>query len=166
MQVGTGYAGREGFPRWGHALIGLLALMFGANGLMVWLSSRGHRDLVRADYYDAGLDQDAVIARNGLAREPGMEVAFRRDASAWRVESASPLLRNAVCTVGLYRPDDGSEDRILKLGLPRPAAGEPGPNVWSAPGPSLRKGVWVARFVWEVDGKAIMEESYRIRSDG
>ena len=162
----TGSSRREGFPRWGYALVAVLALMLGANGWMVWLSSRGHRDLVRPDYYDAGLDQDAVIARNGLARVPGMEATLRRDAGNWRAESASPLLRNAVCTLGLYRPDDGREDRTLVMGLPQPAADVPGPNIWSIPGPSLRKGMWVARLVWERDGKPIMEESFRIHSDG
>jgi FixH protein len=157
---------REGFPRWGFALIAFLALMFGANGWMVWLSSRGHRDLVRADYYDAGLDQDAVIARNGLARAPGMDVAFHRGAKTWRAESGSALLRNAVCKVGLYRPDDGREDKILNLGARQAVAGSQDRNVWSGPSPSLRKGFWVARLVWEQDGKPIMEESFRIYSDG
>ena len=147
-------------------MVALLALMLGANGLMVWLSSRGHRDLVRADYYDAGLDQDGVMARNGLARVPGMEVAFHRDSKAWRAESGSALLRNAVCKVGLYRPDDGSEDKILDLGISQSVIGSPDRNVWSGPSPSLRKGFWVARLVWERDGKPIMEESFRIYSDG
>lgn len=165
-EAGTGSPVREGFPRWGFAMVAVLALMFGANGLMVWLSLRGHRDLVRADYYDAGLDQDAVIARNGLARIPGMEVRLRRDAGFWRAEAGHPLLRSAVCKVELYRPDDGREDRTLEMGLPQPAAGVPGPHVWAVASPSLRKGLWMAKLVWEQDGKPIMEETFRIHSDG
>ena len=157
---------REGFPRWGFALVALLLLMLGANGSMVWLSSRGHRDLVRSDYYDAGLDQDGIMARNGMARLPGMHVTLHRDGKAWRAESGSGLLRGAVCKIRLYRPDDGREDKVLNLGASRPMADAAGRIAWVAPSAVLRRGFWIAQLVWEENGKSIMEESFRIYVEG
>jgi hypothetical protein len=157
---------REGFPAWGFALIAVLALMLGANGIMVWLSSRGHRDLVRADYYDAALDQDGVIARTGLARLPGMAAELRREGRAWRAETPGGRLDGARCRIRLYRPDDGRDDRDVDLGAPRPSPDGPGRIRWSGTGPALRPGYWTANVVWEENGKPVMEESFTIRVDG
>ncbi|GEM_PF-1425759 len=157
---------REGFPKWGFALIAVLALMVGANAYMVWLSSHGRHDLVRSDYYDAGLDQDNVMARNGLAHGPGMEIAFVRDSSWWRVEAGAASLRKASCSIHLYRPDDEKEDRTVDLGVPRSASGAQAKNLWQGPAPKLRKGYWVALLQWREGGKPIMEESFRIYVDG
>lgn len=166
MDGGTLPRGREGFPAWGFALVALLALMLGANGSMVWLSSRGHRDLVRPDYYDAGLDQDGVMARNGLARDPAMEIGFRRGGAHWNVEAASGRLGAATCRIELYRPEDGREDKVLELGLPQTGNARGAKTVWSVPAPALRKGFWVAKLIWEENGKPILEESLRIYVDG
>jgi hypothetical protein len=164
--VGTGGplpgARTEGFPKWGFALIGVLALTLGANGYMVWLSLRGHRDLVRPDYYDAGLDQDGIIARTGMARSPGMEVVLLRNGGSWRAETFSGHLEGAVCRIRLYRPDDRREDKDLDLGVSRVSTDSPGRIHWSGEGPALRRGVWMANLVWERDGKPVMEESFRI----
>lgn len=161
-----GLNGTPGFPKWGFALVGVLILMFGANAYMVWLSLRGHRDLVRPDYYDAGLDQDGIIARTGLARAPGMEVLLSRDGDSWRAETATGPLEGAVCRIRLYRPDDRRDDKELDLGVSRAAAESPGRIHWSGIGPALRGGVWMANLVWERDGKPVMEESFRIHAGG
>jgi hypothetical protein len=165
-QVTDGAAGRQGAPRWLLALAAMMGLMLAANGIMVALSLRGHRDLVRPDYYDAGLDQDGTMARTGLSRSPGMEVFFHRDTAGWRAEAVSEALRPATCRVLLYRPDNGGEDRILEWGASRSAPGDPGRIYWKGPSPSLRRGHWEARLVWEVDGKPIMEKPLRLYIPG
>ena len=95
METANNAQDREGAPRWLLALAAMMLIMLVANGIMVWLSLRGHRDLVRPDYYDAGLDQDKTMARTDLSRAPGMEVSFLRDASGWRAETAAEGLRTA-----------------------------------------------------------------------
>jgi hypothetical protein len=151
---------------WLLALAGMMLIMFFANGIMVWLSMRGHRDLVRPDYYDAGLDQDAAMARTALSRKPGMEVAFIRDASGWQAEATAETLKAATCRVMLYRPDNRGEDRILEWGTPRPSLAAPGRSIWKGPVPSLRRGHWEARLVWEVEGEAVMEKPYQFYVPG
>jgi hypothetical protein len=154
---------RRNAPVWLLALAGMMLVMFFANGIMVWLSLSGHRDLVRSDYYDAGLDQDATMARAALSREPGMEVDFIRDASGWAVETAADVLKAATCRVLLYRPDNRGEDRILEWGRPLESSLRPDRVFWKGPVPALRRGHWEARLVWEVDGKAVMEKPYRFQ---
>ena len=162
METANKAQDREGAPRWLLALAAMMLIMLVANGIMVWLSLRGHRDLVRPDYYDAGLDQDGTMARTDLSLAPGMEVSFLRDASGWRVETAAEGLRTATCRVLLYRPDNKGEDQILELGSPRTLPGTSGRIFWTGSNPTLRRGHWQARLVWEVDGKAVMEKPYRI----
>lgn len=153
-------------PVWLLSLAGMMLIMLFANGIMVWLSMRGHRDLVRSDYYDAGLDQDATMARTALSLAPGMEVAFFRDASGWQAEATTETLKTATCRVMLYRPDNRGEDRILEWGAPLASLAAPGRIVWKGPVPSLRRGHWEALLVWEVDGKAVMEKPYQFYIPG
>lgn len=153
-------------PVWLLALAGMMLIMLFANGIMVWLSLRGHRDLVRTDYYDAGLDQDATMARTALSGAPGMEIDFSRAASGWQAEATAETLKAATCRVWLYRPDNRAEDRILEWGTPIASLEAPGRIVWKGPVPSLRRGHWEARLVWEVEGKAVMEKPYRFYIPG
>jgi hypothetical protein len=157
---------REAAPVWLAALAGMMLIMFFANGIMVWLSLRGHRDLVRPDYYDAGLDQDAAMARAALSLEPGMDIAFFRGAAGWQAEASAEILKTATCRVLLYRPDNRGEDRILEWGMPSASLASPGRMLWKGTAPSLRRGRWEARLVWEVDGKAIMEKPYQFYVPG
>lgn len=169
METGMGAVGlgavKEGFPKWAYSLVAMMIVVFGANGYMVWLSSSGRHDLVRSDYYDAGLDQDGTITRNGMADLPGMDVSLHREGKAWSVEAGSPALADAACSIRLYRPDDVREDRTLVLGEAHPA---PQSNrlLWTASAPALRKGYWVAQLVWSRGGKAVMEKSFRIYVEG
>lgn len=153
-------------PVWLLSLAGMMLVMLFANGIMVWLSLRGHRDLVRTDYYDAGLDQDATMARTALSRAPGMDVVFFRADSGWQAEATAEALKSATCRVMLYRPDNRAEDRILDWGAPSAPPAVPGRMVWKGPVPTLRRGRWEALLVWEVDGKAVMEKPYQFRIPG
>jgi hypothetical protein len=149
-------------PKWTLALGAMLFLMVGANGAMVWLSTWGHRDLVRPDYYEAGLDEDGTMARNGLSRAPGMEAILLQDSQGWRAETGSRLLEKAACRVRFYRPDNGGEDVELDMGAARPSAEAPGRFVWKGAPVSLRRGYWIARMVWSENGKPVMEKSIRM----
>ena len=153
---------RRGLPRSVIALAGLVALVAVANGIMVWLASSGRHDLVRNDYYEAGLELDATMARMNLARAPGMDLSFRRDGNIWRVETGFASLRTAKCKARLYRPDNETEDRDLDLGASHPSSGDTGRSVWSVPSPTLRSGYWVVHLTWEKMEKPVMEESFQI----
>jgi hypothetical protein len=156
----------QGLPGLVIAMGALIVLVAGANGLMVWLSSHGKHELVRGDYYDAGLDLDGRMARTELAREPGMDVRFRRDGAYWRAETGIGSLRGTDCKARLYRPDNEAEDRNLDLGGPRASAEDSGRYIWSVPKPALRRGYWNVQLTWESEGKPVMEESFRIFVDG
>jgi hypothetical protein len=159
-------ASEAGFPKWLLALGAMMLLMLGANGVMVWLSTLGHRDLVRPDYYEAGLDQDGILARTGLSESQGVDVSLFRDEAEWRAEAGGEALRNATCKVRLYRPDNGRDDLVLELIAPTPASDASARRVWKGPSPILRRGYWVARLVWEDAGRPVMEKSYRIFVSG
>lgn len=156
----------RGLPGLVIAMVALIVLVAGANGLLVWLSSHGKHELVRSDYYDAGLDLDGRMMRTDLAREPGMDVSFRRDGDVWRAETGIGSLRGTDCKARLYRPDNGAEDRDLDLGGPRASAEDSGRYIWSVPKPSLRRGYWDVHLTWERAGEPVMEESFRIFVDG
>ncbi len=148
------------------ALGAMTLLMLGANGSMVWLSSRGHRDLVRPDYYDAGLDQDGIMARTNLSRLPGMEVTLLRDSSGWKVETGAAVLKKTKCNIRFYRPDNCEEDKTLDLGFSHSSLTDSSRIIWKAASPSFRRGYWVAHLVWEEGAKSIMEKSFRIYIEG
>lgn len=156
----------RGLPGLVIAMGVLILLVAGANGLMVWLSSHGKHELVRSDYYDAGLDLNGSMVRTDLARAPGMDLSFRHDGSFWRAETGSGLLQGTDCKARLYRPDNGAEDRVLDLGGPRASADGSGRYIWSVAKPALRRGYWNVQLTWERAGKPVMEESFRIFVDG
>ncbi len=137
-----------GVPAWMIAL-GLFMLVVGVvNGVFIWLSSHGHRDLVRPDYYQAGLKQDSVIA---LSEAVG-SVSLRREGGDWLLESAAGSAAATGCRLRFYRPDDGRADREVKLeAAPAPA----GRMAWRGPAESLRRGHWIVTAVWNRDGHDI-----------
>lgn len=145
----------SGLPGWMVGL-GILILMVAlANGILVWLSSKGHRDLVRSDYYDHGLQEDKTIARNALGRAAG-QVELRRTAAGWQVETETDMPGAQVLKAHFYRPDDGREDRVVVLA--RPPVGAPeGHGFWEGSGPGLRRGRWVVNLVWEENGAPLSE---------
>src|SRR4051812_32120975 len=100
----------RGLPVW-MIVLGLFMVVVGiANGIFVWLSN-GRHDLVRDDYYAAGLKQDSVIA----LLSGNTPVTFHREAGDWRLENAVGAAPATGCRVRLYRPDDGSADREVRL---------------------------------------------------
>jgi hypothetical protein len=156
----------SGMPGLAIAMGALIALVAVANGVMVWLASHGKHELVRGDYYDAGLDLDGSMMRMELARAPGMDVSFRHDGAFFRAETGFGSLRGTECKARLYRPDNQAEDRDLDLAGPSVSPEDSGRYIWSAPRPALRRGYWDVRLTWERAGKPVMEESFRIFVDG
>jgi hypothetical protein len=135
----------RGVPPWIIVMALFMVVVGIVNGIFVWLSSKGHRDLVRDDYYQVSLKQDSVIAMTAGAGR----VSFRREGGEWTVENEAGAAPATGCRVRLYRPDDGSADREVRLEkAPAPA----GREAWRAKAPSLRRGHWVATLVWDRDG--------------
>lgn len=159
-----------GMPAWIKALLGLAALVLVANAAFVWVSLSGNRDLVRKDYYRAGLEQDARLSRRALAASHRIEVDLA--GGAWRVRAARtpqvsgelppgsaawPALEGARCRISLRRPEDGREDRELELTW---TGGSREEGSWEAPGPALRRGRWDVLVEWERDGEVFMESAF------
>jgi hypothetical protein len=142
---------RRGPPAWMLALGGFMIVVVAVNAAFVWLSSRGHRDLVRRDYYAAGLKQDSLIALTAMAGP----VSLRREGGDWRLEAAVPAATG--CRLRFYRPDDGSADREIRLER-APGSGE----IWRGRSPDLRRGHWIATAIWERDGADWREASIQV----
>jgi len=136
-------------------VLGLFMVVVGVvNGIFVWLSN-GRHDLVREDYYAAGLKQDSVIALNS-ATGP---VTFRREGGEWRLENAEGTSPATGCRLRLYRPDDDKADREVRLQR-QPA--EAGREAWKVAAPALRRGHWIATVVWDRDGVDVREFSLNL----
>jgi hypothetical protein len=159
-------SGQKGLPGLVIAMGALIVLVASANGVMVWLASHGKHELVRDDYYDAGLDLDGRMSRMETARAQGMDVSFRHDGAFWRAETGSGSLGGTECKARLYRPDNEAEDMDLHLSGPRASAEDSSRYIWSVPRPALRRGHWEVHLTWERAGKPVMEESFRIFIDG
>lgn len=153
-------------PLWIKALAAMAILAFLANGIMIAYALGGRRDLVRADYYQAGLEQDARMARRALAAGHGIKLSLQ--GGAWSVELAGAAAQGDPagwdCRVRLQRPDDGREDRTAALGW-RGVTAE-GSAVWEGNGQPLRKGRYDVLIEWEKDGKVFMETAFARDVDG
>jgi hypothetical protein len=153
-------------PLWIKALAAMAVLAFLANGIMIAYALGGRRDLVRADYYQAGLEQDARMARRALAAGHGIRLDLRD--GAWTVELTGATAQGDPygweCRVRLQRPEDGREDRAASLGW-RGLSAE-GAAVWTGKGQPLRKGRYDVLIEWEKDGKVFMETAFPRFVDG
>jgi hypothetical protein len=171
----------SGVPFWIKALAALAVLALLANGVFIWLSLKGRRDLVRQDYYQAGLEQDARLARRALAAAHSVELAA--EGGEWVVRASrlpgipaatgqagappategvpspegAPSLEGAACRISFQRPEDGREDRAAELAW---AGGTTTEGVWRGPAAQLRKGLWNILIEWERDGKVFMESAF------
>jgi hypothetical protein len=148
----------QGFPVWIFALAGVLLLMAGANGYMVWLSSHERHDLVRADYYDAGLQEDKSIALNAASHAAG-HVTLERTGEGWELRSSADVIDAPACRAYFYRPDDDREDRAVMLSRAAGPGriGGPAGGLWRGSGPGLRRGKWDVKLVWERNGASVSE---------
>jgi hypothetical protein len=141
-----------GPPLW-MVVLGLFMVVVGiVNGGFIWLSSHGPHDLVRPDYYEAGLKQDSVIA---LAAAAG-PVSLRRDGGDWLLETASGTAAATGCIIRFYRPDDGRADREVRL---RSAPAPEGREAWRGPAEAMRRGHWVVTAVWDRRGRGVREKT-------
>jgi nitrogen fixation protein FixH len=161
-------------PGWFKALAVICVSAAIANGVMVWQALHVRRDLVRKDYYEAGLDQDGRIARTARAQAGGLRINFTPDAEGFRLEAsggrdtgalaASDPLSFPSCRADFYRPDDGRED--ITLQFQRTVGGDAGASVWRAPARKLRRGFWRVTFVWADGRDAVMEKTIDFFSPG
>jgi hypothetical protein len=161
---------KEGIPPWILALIALAALGLLANGAFVWISLTGRRDLVRPDYYQAGLEQDARLARRSLAAAYDVELVA--EGGEWIVRASRrtglpsatpgdagtrPSLEGTACRVTFQRPEDGRLDASATLAF---AGGSAERGTWRGPAEALRKGRWDVLIEWERDGEVFMESAF------
>jgi hypothetical protein len=139
-------------PLW-MIVLGLFMVVVGiVNGAFIWLSSYGRHDLVRPDYYEAGLKQDSVIA---LAAAAGL-VSLRHEGGDWVLETAAGAAAPSGCLLRFYRPDDGRADREVRLhSEPAPA----GREAWRGPAEAMRRGHWLVTAVWNLGGKDVSEKT-------
>jgi hypothetical protein len=161
----TGTPPAAGLPVWMLALAALLLVMVGANGYMVWLSSHERHDLVRADYYDAGLQEDKTIALNAASHAAG-HVVLRHTREGWEVETSADAIDAATCRAYFYRPDDDRQDHMIELSRANPR-GSGGPStgaLWRASGADLRRGKWNVKLVWERSGEPVSETTLGYRA--
>ena len=141
-------------PNWIKALGGLILAAALANGAMVWFSLSGHRDLVRSDYYQAGLQQDARMARRALA--DGYRIELTAVPGGWsvRAEPAKGPVAGSTCRVRFIRPDDGRRDRTASLQWVEDR------GRWEGPSDPIGPGRWDILIEWDKDGKTIMESAF------
>lgn len=142
----------RGIPMWITAMAGFMALVAAANVGLVWLSGRGHRDLVRPDYYAAGLVQDSLIARTAGSAAWAKGISLRRSGEGWMLEAPAAPEWATGAVVRLYRPDDERADRETRLQKTNAGA-------WTAAYPDLKRGRWIATVAWERDGRILGEAS-------
>jgi len=147
-------------PWYAIALATMMLMMFAANGALLWYSSHGKHDLVRSDYYDAGLIQDKTIARNKLSKTLGMEATLNRGKDFWTITSSAKSLRNTKCQIYLYRPENNQEDQVIEMQNSNQS--ESDTTLWKHPSFNLRKGQWIAKVVWEANKIPVMEKSYQL----
>ncbi|MBW8889421.1 MAG: FixH family protein [Fibrobacteres bacterium] len=147
-------ASSRGMPAWMIVLALFMVVVGIANGIFVWLSN-GRHDLVRDDYYAAGLKQDSVIALNS----GNTPVNFHREGADWKLENAAGPAPATGCRLRLYRPDDVSADREVRL---QRVPAEAGREAWKVAAPALRRGRWIATVVWDRDGVDVREVSLNL----
>ncbi len=158
LPIKTAAPASAGVPSWIIVLAVMMLTMLGVNFYFVWLSSHDRRDLVRADYYDAGLDEDRTMARNASAHAAG-PVDLRRTSSGWEAEGGVDLAGASVCRAHFYRPDDGREDQVLAL--TRSEGAPQGRSLWQGANLDLRRGQWIVNLVWEENGSPKSETTIR-----
>jgi hypothetical protein len=148
-------ASAGGPPTWMIAL-GLFMVVVGlVNGVFVWLSSHGRRDLVRPDYYEAGLKQDSLIALSAASGP----VTLRREGGDWLLETAAGSAPVTGCRLRFYRPDDGRADREVHM---RSAPAAAGREAWRGPAAAMRPGHWIVTAIWNRDGRDVRENTLRL----
>jgi len=147
-------------PWYAIALALIMLMMFGANGALLWYSLHGTHDLVRHDYYDAGLLQDKIIARNTLAKSLGMEAPLTLGKDFWTIATGSKILKNTNCNIYLYRPENEKEDQVIAMQTLNQS--ESDTTIWKHSALTLRSGKWIAKVVWESNKQAVMEKSYQL----
>jgi len=155
-------------PLW-MLFLGFCAFVALSSGLgLVYISSHTQHDLVREDYYQAGLHLDQQKLREAEFDSLNIQLNLTEKNSSLVVEtqeegSPDPALvtRLHSYTVKLFlqRPDDPSADRILALQI---ASNDIASNSlrWSVATPRLRKGRWNCRIVFEDQGQPKIENSF------
>lgn len=163
-----------GMPFWIKFLLAFFVVVAGANAVFIKLAL-APRDLVRKDYYAAGLLQDARMARQ--AAQAGLDIGLHDEAGGWSVDAGKKSgtadtatagvnpLRAKVCEAHFYRPDDGAADRVLKL-IRSEAPGTDGKAVWRGPALDLKRGHWEINLVWIDGDRPVMETLVHYYSPG
>ena len=150
-------------PAW-MIFLGASAFICVAAGLgLVYVSNQNVHGLVRADYYEAGLHLDEQRLREAGFDSLHIRVALIEKTDSLMLEvqkGVSPdtvlMRRLQAYNVKLFlqRPDDPSADRELSL------------TDWIASTPSLRKGRWNCRVVFETGGVSKLEHSFVYNAEG
>ena len=124
---------------WGWRII--IAYVVFITGTMSWvtIAMTSRVDLVRPDYYEHSLVQDAVMTARAAGVASGATLRYDRRANAYQIRI---LERGASGSLSLYRPDDPGRDRTITLAL-----GADG--IMTIPTASLRRGVWRATLDWK-----------------
>jgi hypothetical protein len=110
-------------------------------------------ELVSADYYEQSLRHDTHMraTANADALGSAVRVAAAEDAAAIDIVMSPAQARGVTGTVTLYRPSDGTADRVAPLSLD--ALGRQRVVIGST-----ARGRWVVKLAWRAAGQEFYRE--------
>jgi nitrogen fixation protein FixH len=137
---------------WGWRIIAAFAIFIAGTSTWVAYAMSSDVDLVRADYYEAGLKEDQTVAADERGVKSGATVDY--DAATQMLHIAIPHQQIANGTVTFYRPSDSHADRHFALKL-----NEQG--TMQIPVGNLIAGHWRVSLDWLTNGTTYsLEKAY------
>ena len=140
---------------------------------LVYVANHNMPNMVRKDYYEAGvhLDEqrgrevsfDSLHLRLALTEEP--EALVLKGVGAELDSTVLVRLKSLQVKLFLQRPDDPAADRELVL-LPAFLTASGNAPLWHVLAPSLRKGKWECQVVFAENGRPLMERSFSYYAGG
>jgi hypothetical protein len=130
---------------WGWRIITAFAVFTLGTSTWVAYAMSTEVQLVRADYYEAGLHEDQTVAAQQRALKSGATIDY--DAVARLVRISIPNGQQSEGTVTLFRPSDEHADRHYALKLDQN-------GVMQIPVSDLSSGLWHVTLDWKSNGVA------------
>jgi hypothetical protein len=129
---------------WGQAIVLCFVLFAGFIGTLVYRMSRQRVDLVKADYYESGIDYQRQVnrIRNAKPFQSNSVMNYSPDAHRLTIALPTAVSRGEVL---LYRPSDQRQD--FRVVMPKAAN-----SVVRIPTDRLTPGRWRVEATW-TDGR-------------
>ena len=153
----------------------LILTVFGVVGANLYLAFRANsteRDLVRDDYYEAGLLHDQVVNAERQADSVGLNLEWVISNSGWNaiIQSSEDSLLSDLdhqitrCEAFIYRPSDRKLDRSISFSAQ--ISEQKGKRVWNAPLPKLMPGYWHVTLRWFTGNRLLLEKNFKHHATG